>query len=370
MMHKTVIYDGWPLAYLQGSPQATHLETLLAYHPLEVKGILLLPANVSFNPRGDLGLRVIPTANSDLGRLTWEQKIVPRAASDSQAGTIHTTTGGIALFRSIPTLYSPAGFSTMVSQNMQPGSGSLINRFRTSLAQGGIVNQTRILWPGDLSYSGHPLPLSTLPPVVHSAFTRDQLPQKSNDKPERVTLPEDYFLYCGGKHLALIHKLLSAWSWVCGPMGDLYHLVILNTRDDERKSIQQILHAYELEETVLTYPPVPAEEEALIFRFASSLVHLGAISPWGGPIRNALACGLPIVGVEDEQVSQLVGPAAYLVGDEKNEAETSRRLGAAMITLCIEPQISETISQAGLDRAEAWQPDRFMSCISKIYHEI
>lgn len=369
-MDKAVIYDGWPIAYMQGSPEASHLETLLAYHPLEVKGILLLPADVSIQLRGDLSMRVVPTVNTDLGRLTWEQKTVPQVGGEIQTGSIHTTSGGVALFSTVPTLYSPAGFSTMISKNILPGSGGLINRLRTSLAQGGTVNQTRILWPGDLPFSGPRLPFSTLPPIVHPAFTRDQLPQKSNAKPERAALPNDYFLYCGGKHLALIHKLLSAWSWVGGPMGDLYHLVILNIREDERKSIQQIIHTYELEENVLAYPSVPAEEEAFIFRSASGLVHLGAISPWGGPIRKALACGIPIVGVEDEQVSQLVGPAAYLVQDEVNEAEISRRLGAAMITLCIEPQIVETQSQAGLKHAEAWQPDRFMAGLSNMYHEI
>lgn len=366
-MKKQIIYNGWPIAYMQGSPEASHLETLLTYHPANFEGTILLPAEIPLQPPDNLNLTVIQTDDSDWGRLRWEQRILPQVAHTNQAGYIHTTSGGVALFSTVQTLYSPAGFSTPIFGGQDAEKGGFLNRLRRSLAHGGAENHTLILWPEDLPLPETDLPHKGLPPIVHPAFRRvGQFNQVSNEPISKI-LPADYLLYDGPKNPDLIHKLLSAWSWASGSIGDNYHLVILNLRENESKKIQDIICSYDLEKSVLSYPPVQVEDEASIFRSASALIHLGKVSPWGGAIRKALASGTPIVGVEDKLINEIIGPAAYLVKLDTNQADTIRRLGAAIITIIIENPIAESLSQSGVIQAEKWTPEKFADELSKIY---
>ncbi len=87
--------------------------------------------------------------------------------------------------------------------------------------------------------------------------------------------------------------------------------------------------------------------------------------PWGGPVRLALASGVPVVSFESEPMSALVGPAAYLV-----KAGDTRLLGAALITVLVEEGVSQKLAQAGRQRAGTWSPSAFVDGLAQAYESI
>ena len=112
-------------------------------------------------------------------------------------------------------------------------------------------------------------------------------------------------------------------------------------------------------------PPVELSFVAEIYRACAALFHPAAISPWGSPVRYALACGRPVVAAEDRFTDALVGPAAYLV-----PANNARALGAAVITVVVEEEVSERLSEAARQRAAAWDKDAFSQALLTAYQTI
>jgi glycosyltransferase involved in cell wall biosynthesis len=91
------------------------------------------------------------------------------------------------------------------------------------------------------------------------------------------------------------------------------------------------------------------KERAALFQYSGVVLSLGAVQAWGDVLLQALTSGRPLIGEETPLVSARVGPAAYLVtpGD-------ARGLGAALITVLIEPDLSEQLCLAAQKRAQGW----------------
>jgi glycosyltransferase involved in cell wall biosynthesis len=64
-------------------------------------------------------------------------------------------------------------------------------------------------------------------------------------------------------------------------------------------------------------------------------------------------------------MSALVGPAAYLV-----KAGDTRAMGAALITILVEEEVSERLAQAARQRAGAWSLSAFADGLAEAYQEI
>jgi glycosyltransferase involved in cell wall biosynthesis len=88
-----------------------------------------------------------------------------------------------------------------------------------------------------------------------------------------------------------------------------------------------------------------------IYRGSSALFHPLEDPPWGGPVRLALAYGKPVVSFESEVIGALVGPAAYLV-----KAGDTRAMGAALVTILVEEEVSQRLAQAARQRRSLVAP--------------
>ncbi len=91
---------------------------------------------------------------------------------------------------------------------------------------------------------------------------------------------------------------------------------------------------------MLILPPLIPPEIPALYRRASALFHPAPVTPWGGPVRHALASGAPVVALETGLSSAMVGPAAYLV-----PGEDDRAMGAALITVIVEDEVREQLSR-------------------------
>jgi glycosyltransferase involved in cell wall biosynthesis len=224
-----------------------------------------------------------------------------------------------------------------------------------------------MLWPEDIPVlldgllpqrSG--IEVLTLPPVVDPEF----LQPGAADLPG-LDLPDGYVLYHRqGKGTAL-RRLFDTWSWAAGSIGDYYPLFLLGLDGTERTNADGLAREYGLEGSVRSLPSLSPAQVAAVYRGSSVLLGMGPVCPWGDPLSLALASGLPVVAAEHPLADALVGPAAYLA-----PAGDSRALGAALITVLVEGDLAERLSQAARRRAAAWKMGRFPGSLEETYRQI
>ena len=103
----------------------------------------------------------------------------------------------------------------------------------------------------------------------------------------------------------------------------------------------------------------------MIYQGCSALFHPAPLSPWGGAVSWALACGKPVVAAESALTDALVGPAAYLA-----PLDDARALGAALITVLVEEEVAEKLSLAAQKQAAGWHSPAFGQELLAAYQEI
>ncbi len=389
-----ILYDGWPLIYRPHSPAALHLMTLLERQPPGVQALVALPGGPpAWLPQGVFP-RVRPTPDTPWKRLFWEHCLLPALARQMQADLVHLTTPGPALFCPARCAISPTGFWDGVGKaawwappaSGEPGGArrpAFAERLSRSLDQGGAARLRGIFWPADLPPPGgaQAAPLFRLPPAVHPGFAPVGVPGDAGvGGPQRpfgvpgdagvgdtaqtlsaLGLPDAYVLYHGPLSPPALERLLNAWRWAAAAIGQAFPLVLLGA---DRPAGDRLPGAAQ-ENTLRFLPQVPFPWLVEIYRGCAALLHVGPISPWGDPIRHALACGRPVAAEENALVDALTGPAAYLA-----PASDDRTLGAAVITLVVEEEVAMRLSLAARQRAHAWQREAFSQALLEAYQAI
>jgi len=368
-----VLYDGWDLAYRPNSPAALHLLTLLAVHPKEVEAWVALPAP-AFHPLPQgCGAEQAAVPDTPAGRLDWEQRRLGSLANKLGADLVHTFSAA-ALIGGPRRVYSPADHERAARA---PGQGpkrrGLAGRLREALGEGGLARAAALFWPEDLA--GMPRPALgasrrvSLPPVVHPEFLTAAASPDGRAL-AGLDLPETFVLYQGSEREGSLQRLLAAWSWAAGPVGEYYPLLAAGLSPAGCERFEEIAAELGLHERARCLPVLPLPLLAAVYRASSAVFHPEAATAWGGPLRQALACGKPLVGLEEPFSDAILGKAGYLVKPGGSEAERCRALGAALITVIVEEDLAQTLSQAALQRAEGYRPERFGEALSRAYLEL
>jgi glycosyltransferase involved in cell wall biosynthesis len=353
-----ILFDGWPLTHDPASPAALHLAALLATCPPEVEsGVALPSAQPPESGEPDLEwiqARVarlhLSTPASPRGRLSWEQAHLPRLAQQFQAGWIHTCQLSLPWLPGAAVSASPAEwrlehFGQVTNLSAPTG---VIERLRQSLGWGGLSRARAVFWPSDLPQPATSLALRPVPPLVHPLFCNGVLPESFSG------IPENFFLYHGPLDPAEIERLLAAWSWAAAPLGGDFSLLIYGVPAAQRPMIEEQAGQAGLADSLNLVAPLTPPQLAALYHACSALFQTGPVSPWGDPIRHALACGKPVVASAGAWQEALVGPAAYLV-DEND----TRKLGAALLTVVVEADLADELSAAALERAALWTPESY-----------
>lgn len=357
----SILYDGWPLVYQPNQPAALHLLALLEHHPADISATVALPGEPAFPlPEGVVVHKVV-VRPGDFGLLTWEQRTLPQLAEALHARLVHRTMGGPALLGPRKALVSPAEFGAWMwfeggvqRRRSWRWHGSPAERLREALIPGSMGRARGLLWPSDLPRLELEVPVFSLPPVVPGVFWKDRSSQSSL---HRLDLPEAFVLYHGPHAPRDLRALLSAWSWAAGSIGEDYPLVVLGLDSAGQASLQTLAREYGLVETVRALPILPLGDLAAVYYDCSALLHPLVVSPWGGPLHLALACGKPVVGLEDRLSDSLAGPAAYLVSKGDSWQAYCRALGAALVTVVVEASVADSLVDQARQRAAGWKTD-------------
>lgn len=353
-----VLVDGWSLVHAPGSPAGMHLRSLLASCPPEVQLTLALPGNRPAWLAADIKTLEMPRRDTSRDRLDWEQNALRRAAQECQADILHSLGQSGPLLANLPLTTSPADFI----QEGRPTpieTHSLADRLRRALGRGGFSRARAVFWPDDLpTQPGDSFRL--IPPLVNPEFTRAPAAQEAW---AGFDLPETYVLYHGPYDHHSMQRLLAAWSWAAGAIGTYYPLILYGVPTGQRERLAGMLERVKLADSAILLETSGAAHSGTLcgalYAGCSALFHPAAVSAWGDPVRQALACGKPVVVSANPWSEALVGPAGYLAGGESmNPDEAARQLGAALITVIVEEQMAEELAQSAAQRAQSWQPER------------
>ena len=336
------------------SPAAGHVLSLLTYQPDEAEVTLALPAEPPAWLVGKFNLLVQSALNSIRQRIHWEQRSLPTLAKDIRADLVHMSSATPPLFGSVPNLLSPADSGEALHH---PG---FYSRLRQALSAGGMARLAGLVWPSDLPTPTRDTPVFRVAP----ALPFDRFVETPADRQEfdRLSLPESFILYHGPCHPAALRTLLESFGWVAGPVGENYPLLILGMDEVGREYLPELLAAYGLEGCVRALPVISPYSVFQLYQNCSAVFHPAEITPWGNPLRNAIACGKPVVAGETSLSDALVGPAGYLVA-----LDHPRELGAALLTVIVEEEVAGQLSAAALRRAAGWQTEVFCRELGEAY---
>lgn len=362
-----ILYDGWALAYQPNHPAAIHLLTLLEYHPADIPAGVILPADSFHNLPAAVTPYLQPTSNSPRQRMLWEQHSLPDLARRIGAACIHLTSPFAPLLGQIPVFVSPCDYWGELSMRSLPTQRGFTAHLRTALGQGGLSRVRAILWPADLPNPGLPAPEINLSPIMHPAFTQNNLDSQihQRDLHQSMGLPEAFIVYHGPGTRSALESLLAAWSWAVGPLGENNPLLILGLDAQEQALCTQMAVESDVQSFLRFVPSVSVDDLAAVYRSCSAVFHPAPNSAWGGAERAALACRKPLVAAESASLGALVGNAAYLV--QPGQTASSRSLGAALITVVVEEGVSETLVQAAQPLTKNWRGELFSRQLAEIY---
>jgi glycosyltransferase involved in cell wall biosynthesis len=360
-----LLLDGWPLSYEPGSPAALHMAAVIATLPASIQPLLVLPGpdpGIEDLP-ASLEILVQETEETAWGLLVWQQVTLPRLANQAKAGLVLTAKPGASLLGPVPTLSSPSGWGLggFDRSSGLRGKRGIGFRLQESFGMGGLNRALAVLWPEDLPAQKGSISLVRIPPLVHPLFQSSR-PSPAIEFWSGVNLPETYILYHGPLDQTSVVRLMEVWSWAASSIAAYYPLVIYGCQEPERKIVLEIARRLQCEDNLLLLPPANPVQLAALYYGCSALVNPGSVSPWGDPMRHALACAKPVVAAVNPMSDALVGRAGYLV-----PAKDLRALGAALITVIVEDELAERLSTEAQQRARSWPVESFWLALAKYF---
>lgn len=333
-----ILYDGWALAHAPLSPAAAHLRELLNAAPAAVQAILAVPIEVSeaLPP----SVQTILSAARDRG--DWEQNRLQALAVQHKATAIHTTAQAASLLGKVPTLVSPAEYAAADATYSARG------RMAAAQAHGGLA-RAQMLWPSNLPASDHSA-LALMPPVVTRSAS--ELPANT---------PEEFVLHHGSGQPEVLLRLLKAWTWAAGSIGQLYPLVIAGLNEQQTEWLNTQLPIFDLQDFVLSMQATPGELHALVER-CTAFIHPEQPPAWGSSLQLALAYGKAAVALQEPLTEAMLGTAGYLAA-----ANDTRSLGAAIITVVVEEGVRAALEQQAAQKSASWDAGAFEAALQNVY---
>ncbi len=282
----------------------------------------------------------LPGSESEWSALRLEQFELPRLIRASGADILLMLYQAAPLKVSVPVvLFEAVG----QPEPMRGFGGRLLRATRAAGVQG--VRQHVIYSDQDPTASSRS-EMRPINPWVHPTFRA-----LSNTEDRQIIskygLPYSYVI-AHGISPADVPAILASWTWVDGSVGDTVPLVVIASAGSESQTWERGIKRMNLGHSVSLLTGVKFEELAALYRRAEVMLHGGRVVEHQ-LLRWAMACGIPVTGFDVPDAVNTLGSAGYLVrpGD-------SRALGAACLTVIVEPEVKDRLHKEGLLRTSAF----------------
>jgi len=345
-----------------------YLRELLAQLPVaapDIEPILVIPEHAASITNNQLLITIhslqSPISNLNLAKVWFEQIAFPRACRALNADLAHIPYWA-------PPLSSPVPFVVTIHDIMPILLPEYRDDFRVRLynalvsaptsGAAAIIADSEASKADIVQHLKTPMDKVTAIHLAAGSQFRSPVDIRDGAIREKYNLPESYVLYLGGFHPRKnVRNILAAWTWCDGPLGEYYPLVIAGKLPEPGDKFYDDLPNYAqelgIEGSVRFIGAVAEEDKPTLYRGAACFVFPSRYEGFGLPPLEAMACGAPVVTTAFSSIPEVVGEAAYLVADP----DDTRALGAAIITVVVEPEVADRLITKGREQAKkfSWQ---------------
>jgi glycosyltransferase involved in cell wall biosynthesis len=321
---------------------------------------LVVPAWVADSHLGEglpprVTLRPVPCRPGNLGKLWFEQVTFPRACRRLGVNLAHVPYFASPLSPEVPTLVTIHDLIPMV---LPAYRGSPQVRLYTSLVASAASRAHLILADsrasqGDilahLNVSEARVRVVYLAPAPHYRLVND--PGALDAVRRKYDLPETFALWLAGFDVRKnARALLHAYTWVTSALGDDYPLVMagrLPAKDTPFFPDPRRMAANLGLSAAIRFPGwIDEADKPALYSAATVFAFPSRYEGFGLPILEAMACGTPVVTSNAASLPELAGAAAFQI-----DPDDPRRLGAAIIALCVQENLHQEMRDKGLSQA-------------------
>lgn len=357
-----------------------YLRELLAQLPAaapDVEPILVIPEHAALITNNQLPITncVLPTPNTNLGKVQFEQLAFPKACRDLKADLAHIPYWA-------PPLSSPIPFVVTIHDIMPILLPEYRDTFRVrlynALVSAATPGAAHIIADSEASKADimqHlEMPAGKVA-AIHLAVGPQYKPSPNflvdATVRQKYNLPDSYVLYLGGFHPRKnVRNLLAAWTWCDGPLGENYPLVIAGKLPAPGDRFHDDLPGYAkqlgIDGSVRFIGPVDEDDKPALYRGAACFVFPSRYEGFGLPPLEAMACGAPVVTTAFSSIPEVVGEAAYLVRDP----DDTRALGAAIIAVVVEPELVDRLTTKGREQVKKFSWQKTAQATVEIYRRV
>jgi glycosyltransferase involved in cell wall biosynthesis len=182
----------------------------------------------------------------------------------------------------------------------------------------------------------------------------------------RHSLPERFAFWAGDfrpeKNLVF---LLQAWARLHKRLADLPTLVLAGQKRGEYRKMVAEVHKHGLEGHVLFPGFIPDDDLPAVYSAATVFVFPSLYEGFGLPPLEAMACGTPCVVSNSSSLPEVTGSAALLFNPTSLEG-----FEECMMRVLTEPELRESLSQAGLRQSALFPWSRAAEETLRVYREV
>jgi glycosyltransferase involved in cell wall biosynthesis len=362
-----IVLNGWFLVHHPYTGSGQYLRSLLDWLPRvapEHEYHVVVPAAApGIEAQPGYTVHLSPSSATNIGKLQFEQVKFPEAAKRLRADLIHVPYWA-------PPLRSPAPIVVTVHDLipllLPEYRGGRQVQLYTALVAEATAGAALVLTDSQASANDIVKHLK-IPAERVRAIHLAAGPQYTAKGEWQVDDPirarygieqEGYVLYLGGfDPRKNVPGLLSAWTWASGSIGQGYPLIIAGQlpAPDSPHYEDYPARARELEvaDTVRFIGPVAEADKPALYRGATAFVYPSRYEGFGLPPLEAMSCGVPVVAGTGGSLPEVVGSAGYLI-----PPDDTRAIGAALLTIVVEPQVHTDLRARGLAQAQKFSWER------------
>jgi glycosyltransferase involved in cell wall biosynthesis len=311
---------------------------------------------------GRVRLKPVPCRPGNLGKLWFEQSTFPRVCHRLGVDLAHVPYFAPPLSPMLPTVVTIHDLIPMILPEYRGGS---LVRLYTSLVASAASRARLVLTDSEASRGDILAHLGLSVSRVRVVYLAPAPNYQPIDDPVRIEairrkydLPETFALWLSGFDLRKnARALLHAYTWVYDALGDDYPLVMAGRLPSKDSPLfpdpRRIAAELEIADGVRFPGWIEEADKPALYSAATVFAFPSRYEGFGLPILEAMACGTPVVTSNTTSLPELAGAAAFQV-----DPNDPRRLGAAIIALCIQEDLQAEMREKGLARASRFTWER------------
>jgi glycosyltransferase involved in cell wall biosynthesis len=352
----------WTRGLLKALPRADRDSRYVVYHRREAGSLTAEPGeNVRF-------LCAALPSGSRLGRIAWEQLVLPAHARRDRLDVLHCPAYVMPRWSGAPAVVTLHDLFVYT----HPGLCKRLNVLHYRLMLPATIRRAALLhctshWTRGILCALLPWAAErarVIHPAVDDAFG-PQDPQAVEDFLRRQGLQERPFLFVGNiEPKKNVVALLEAMALLREEYGSQRKLVMVGAEGWGWRRPEEKIHELGLQDRIVRLGYVPRQELPLVYASALALVFPSVVEGFGLPPLEAMACGTPVITSGAGGLAESVGAAALLVREPNPDF-----LAEAMYQIEASEDLRRRLSEAGLFRARSFRWDGAAKQFLELYRE-